>query len=243
MPTVSLFVTCLLDALFPDAAQAVVTVLRHLGVRVHVPKGQTCCGQPAFNAGCWPEARAMARHTIDVFDGSSDPIVIASGSCGAMLAHQYPGLFGDDPVYGPKARALSARVVEFTQYVVDRLQVTDLGCALSRSVVYHPSCHALRGMGVDRQPRALLAAVKGLSVLPQAAPETCCGFGGVFSLKMAETSGAMMADRIAAFEATGAEMVVGCDIGCLMHIEGGLRKKGSPVRTMHIAQLLAEGLK
>ncbi len=243
MPTVSLFVTCLLDALFPDVAQAVVDVLQHLGVHVQVPKGQTCCGQPAFNAGCWQDARVMARHIIDVFDGSSDPILVASGSCAAMLKHQYPLLFLDDPVVGPKAQALAARVFEFTQYVVDHLGVTDLGCTFARSVVYHPSCHTLRAMGVDRQPRALLDAVKTLKVLAQAAPETCCGFGGVFSVKIAEVSGAMMAERLAAFEATGAELVVGCDISCLMHIEGGLRKTGSAMRTMHVAQLLAEGLK
>ncbi len=242
MQKVSLFVTCLIDALFPQAGQAVVDVLEHLGVQVSVPKGQTCCGQPAFNAGYWEQARIMARNTIDVFDGSADPVVIASGSCAAMLKHQYPALFQDDAGYGPRARALAARVCEFTEYLVDRLEVTDLGCTYRRSVVYHPSCHTLRGMGIDRQPRALLAAIRGLEIIPQEAPQTCCGFGGVFSIKMPEISGEMLANRIAAFEATGADLVVGCDISCLMHIEGGLRKKGSRMRTMHIAQLLAKGL-
>ncbi len=240
---VNLFVTCLLDTLFPKAAQAVVDVLEAQGIQVDLPAGQTCCGQPAFNGGYWDEARAMARRTVDVFGDSSDPVLIPSGSCGAMIEHYYPELFKDDPVYGPKAHALAGRVVEFTQFLVDRLGVADVGAQLERSVVYHPSCHALRGMHIDRQPRALLQSVKGLRVLEQANPETCCGFGGVFSVKMGAISGAMLNNRLDAFEATGADTVVGCDISCLMHIEGGLRKRGSAMRTMHIAQLLAEGMK
>ena len=243
MPKVNLFITCLLDTLFPDAAQAVVDVLERLGVQVHVPSGQTCCGQPAFNGGFWEEARALARYNLDLFSKVEGPLIIPSGSCGAMLIHQYPRLFADDPHYGPKARELAGRVYEFTQYLVDGLHVTDLGAAFPAKVVYHPSCHTLRGLGIDRAPRALLAHVRGLELLAQEKPETCCGFGGVFAVKMPEISGEMLANRLAAFEATGADLVVGCDISCLMHIEGGLRKKGSPMRTLHIAQLLAEGLK
>jgi L-lactate dehydrogenase complex protein LldE len=241
-PTVDFFVTCLLDTLFPDTAQAVMDILERLGVQVRVPAGQTCCGQPAFNGGFWDEARRMARHTLEVFAGSDTPVIIPSGSCGAMIAHYYPELFADDPEYGPLARSLAGRVVEFTQYVVDGLGVTDLGAQVERSVIYHPSCHALRGMHIDRQPRALLAQVAGLKVLDQADPETCCGFGGVFSVKMPDISGAMMADRLDAFEATGADTVIGVDVSCLMHIEGGLRKRGSRMRTQHIAELLWEGL-
>lgn len=241
--TVNLFVTCLLDTLFPDVGQAVVDILERLGVSVHVPAGQTCCGQPAFNAGYWDEARTIARHTIDVFEGTEGPVVIASGSCASMVKHYYPELFKGDPEYGPRARALGERMVEFTRFLVDHLGVTDLGARYEASVVYHPSCHALRGLGVDRQPRALLAAVRGLRVLEQENPETCCGFGGVFAVKMGDISGAMLRDRLDAFEATGADLVVGCDISCLMHIEGGFRRRGSPMRTMHIARLLAEGCK
>ncbi len=241
--TVSLFATCLLDTLFPDVAQAVVDVLEAQGVKVHVPPRQTCCGQPAFNSGFWDEAHRMARYTIDVLGDTDEPVIVPSGSCAAMIVHYYPELFKDDPIYGPRAQALAGRVVEFTQYLVDHLGVTNLGARFERSVVYHPSCHALRGMHIDRQPRALLASVQGLRVLEQANPQTCCGFGGVFAVKMGDISGAMLTSRLAAFEATGAELVVGCDVSCLMHIEGGLRKRRSAMRTIHIAQLLAEGIR
>lgn len=239
---VSLFVTCLFDTLFPEAAHAVVRVLQAQGVEVHVPPGQTCCGQPAFNGGYWDDARAMARHTIDVFAGSDDPVLIPSGSCGAMVAHYYPELFKDDPHYGPKARALAGRIVEFTQYLVDHLGVADVGARFDAPVVYHPSCHLLRGMHVDRQPRALLDHVRGLEVRQQANADTCCGFGGVFSVKMGDISGAMLNAKLDALEATGARYVVGCDVSCLMHIEGGLRRRGSPMRSLHIAELLAGGM-
>lgn len=241
--TASLFVTCLLDTLFPPVAQAVVDVLEAQGVRVAVPRGQTCCGQPAFNAGYWDEARRMARRTIDVFSDTHDPVIVASGSCAAMMAHQYSELLRDDPQYAPRAAAFAARIVEFTSYLVDQLGVVDVGAACDRSVVYHPSCHALREMQVDRQPRALLANVHGLRLLEHERPQTCCGFGGIFALKMGEISAAMLHDRLEAFEAAGADLVVGCDISCLMHIEGGLRQRGSRMRTMHIAQLLAEGMR
>lgn len=241
-PRVSLFITCLLDSLFPDVAQSVVDVLEAQGVAVDVPLNQTCCGQPAFNAGYWDEARSMARHMLDVFGDSDDPVVIPSGSCGAMIVHYYPELFQDDPEYGPRARALAGRVVEFTEYLVDKLKVTDLGAQVDGRVVYHPSCHALRSMHIDRQPRVLLDHIAGLEVLQQDRPETCCGFGGVFSVKMGDISGAMLHNRLDAFEAAGADTVVGCDVSCLMHIEGGLRKRGSKMRTKHLAQLLAEGL-
>lgn len=237
-----LFVTCLLDTLFPEVTQSVIDVLESQGIRVNVPAGQTCCGQPAFNAGHWREAREMARHTLDVFEGDA-PVIVLSGSCASMIVHYYPELFEDDPAYRARARSLADRAVTFTQYLVDVLGKVDLGAHYARKVVYHPSCHALRGMQIDRQPRALLAAVDGLKILEQANPQTCCGFGGVFSVKMGAISGAMLNDRLDAFEETGAELVVGVDISCLMHIEGGLRARGSAMRTMHIARLLAEGLR
>jgi L-lactate dehydrogenase complex protein LldE len=239
----SLFVTCLLDALFPDVAQAVVDVLEAQGVKVRVPAGQTCCGQPAFNAGYWDEAREMARHTIDVFGDGDDPVVIPSGSCGHAVEHYYPELLRDDPEYGPRAEALAGRIVEFTQFMVDVLGAVDIGARWEGNVVYHPSCHLLRGMHIDGQPHALLEHVEGLNVLDQADPQTCCGFGGVFAVKMGDISGAMMHSRLDAFEGTGADLVVGCDISCLMHIEGGLRKRGSAMRTKHLALLLAEGIR
>ena len=242
MKTANLFITCLVDSMFPDTAQAVVDVLEHVGVRVNVPKRQTCCGQPAFNAGHWGEAKEMGRYTLELFSKVEGPIIIPSGSCGAMLRHQYIELFRDEPAYLAKAEALSGRVFEFTQFVVDELGVSDLGAKFPAKVVYHPSCHTLRGMKVDRQPKELLLHVDGLDILAQEEPDTCCGFGGVFSVKMPDISGAMLDNRIAAFDAVQPDYVVGCDISCLMNIEGGYRKQGKKTRTMHIAQLLAKGL-
>ena len=238
-PTVQFFVTCLLDSLFPDVAQDVVTVLQRQGVRVEVPARQTCCGQPAFNAGFWPEARRAAAYTIHLLAQTTGPIVIASGSCAAMIMHEYEVLFQDDPVMHEKAKAVARRVVEFSQYLVDHLGVTDVGASLEKKVVYHPSCHGLRELGLKTQPQALLQNVEGLEVVPQDKPQTCCGFGGLFAIKMADISGAMMNERLDAFLATGAELVVGGDVSCLMHLEGGLRKRGCDLRTCHIATVLA----
>lgn len=236
-------ITCLVDSLFPDVARSILSILQSCSVKVHIPDGQTCCGQPAFNGGYWQEARKIARHTLDVFDKDDNPVIIPSGSCGAMIAHYYPELFKDDPVYAPKAERLSARVVEFTQYLVDVLGKPDLGATFDAKVVYHPSCHLLRGLKIDAQPRELLANVRGLNLLEQDDADTCCGFGGVFAVKMGSISKIMLEKRLDAFYKTGANYIVGCDVSCLMHIEGGLRKQGSPVRTLHIAQLLAEGMR
>ena len=242
MKITNLFITCLMDSMFPDVAQAVVDVLEHVGVRVNIPKRQTCCGQPAYNAGHWGEAKKMGRYTLDLFSTVDGAIIIPSGSCGAMLVHQYLELFRDEPEYLAKTEALSGRVFEFTQFLVDELEVVDLGAKFPAKVVYHPSCHTLRSMKIDRQPKALLQHVEGLEILVQEEPETCCGFGGVFSVKMPDISGAMLDNRIAAYDAVQPYYVVGCDVSCLMHIEGGYRKEGKKTRTLHIAQLLAKGL-
>ncbi len=238
-PTVQFFVTCLLDSLFPDVAQDVVTVLQRQGVQVEVPAGQTCCGQPAFNAGFWPEARRAAAYTIELLAATTGPVIIASGSCAAMIKHDYEELFRDDPVMREKAHALAQRVVEFSEYLVDYLGITDVGAKLDKKIVYHPSCHGLRGLGLRTQPQALLGAVEGLEIASQDKPQTCCGFGGLFAIKMADISGAMMNERLDAFLATDAELVVGGDVSCLMHLEGGLRKRGCDLRTTHLATVLA----
>jgi L-lactate dehydrogenase complex protein LldE len=242
-PTVQFLVTCLLDTLFPKVAQSTIDVLEKQGVTVNVKAGQTCCGQPAFNGGYWNEARQMARHMLDVFADGDEPVLISSGSCGAMIEHYYPLLFQNDPEYGPVAKRLAGRMVEFSQYLVDVLGVEDVGAAYDAKVVLHPSCHGLRELHIKEQPRRLLEHVKGLTLLEQERPETCCGFGGVFSIKMSAISEAMMNDRIHVFEAVEPDLIVGGDVSCLMHLEGGLRKQGSRIRTMHIAQLLAEGMK
>src|SRR6266542_3168001 len=159
---VQLLVTCLVDQFYPDTGMAVVTLLERLGLRVDVPANQTCCGQPAFNAGFTDEARAMARHTIDVLSVSDAPVVIPSGSCGDMVIHQYATLLKDDLVYGPKAAALDARTYELTQFLVDVMGVTDVGAVAGGRVTYHACCHGLRGLGVKQQPLQLLEAVRGV---------------------------------------------------------------------------------
>lgn len=236
-PAIQLLVTCLIDGLFPEVGESVVEVLTRAGVDVAFPPAQTCCGQPAFNAGYWDEARRMARHTIEVFEASPDPVVIPSGSCTHMVRHGYLELFADEPAWLARARRLAERTSELTEYLVDRLGLTSFGAASSTRVAYHPSCHLLRGLGVDRQPLALLEQVRGLDLLPLE-PE-CCGFGGVFSIEEADLSAAMLERKLAAIEAANVTAVTGCDVSCLMQIEGGLRQRGSPVRCLHLAQLLA----
>jgi L-lactate dehydrogenase complex protein LldE len=237
-PGIQLLATCLIDGLFPEVGESVIAVLTRAGVDVTFPPDQTCCGQPAFNAGFWDEARRMARHTIEVFSASPDPVVIPSGSCAHMIRHGYLELFADDPAWLARARLLAEKTSELTEFLVDRLGRANLGAAASRRVAYHPSCHLLRGLGVDRQPQVLLEAVTGLEVHRLEAE--CCGFGGVFSIDEADLSAEMLKRKLAAIEAADVSAVVGCDVSCLMQIEGGLRKQGSAVRCMHLAQLLAE---
>jgi L-lactate dehydrogenase complex protein LldE len=237
---VQLLVTCLVDSFFPDVGFSVVSILERLGVTVEVPTGQTCCGQPAFNSGSWSDARAMARHLIDVFGGSDLPVIVPSGSCGDMVIHQAPELLRDDPDYGARAKALAARTYEFTHFVVDVLGVTDLSATGVGRVAYHPSCHGLRGLGLDRQPKALLDAVKGIERCPLDDAETCCGFGGLFAVKMSEISASLLDRKIATIERSGADTVVATDVSCLMHIAGGLRRQGKAIRVKHLAELLAQ---
>jgi L-lactate dehydrogenase complex protein LldE len=236
---VQLLVTCLVDRLFPDTGMAVVRVLERLGLTVTCPSAQTCCGQPAFNAGDLDDARAMARHTIDALAASDDPVVVPSGSCGDMIIHQYARLLADDPAYAPRAQALAARTFEFTQFLVDRLGVTDVGAAAAGTMTYHACCHGLRGLDVREQPRALLGAVRGATSCPLAEAEVCCGFGGLFAVKMADISSAMLARKLDCIEQSGADTVVVTDVSCGMHMAGGLHRRGRTIRVRHIADVLA----
>ena len=236
---VQLFATCLVETIRPQAGLAVVTVLERLGFEVEYPTAQTCCGQPAFNGGAWDDTRPMARHTIDVLSKSDAPVVVPSGSCADMIVHHYPELFHDDPVYLPRAQALAARTYEFAQFLVDVVGLKDAGGWGQGAVAYHASCHLLRGLGVRTQARELLSHVQGVEVKPLAGSEECCGFGGLFAVKMSDISGAMLKTKLEHVVESGAQMVVGCDISCLMHIEGGARKRGLPVTVCHLAELLA----
>jgi L-lactate dehydrogenase complex protein LldE len=238
---VQLLVTCLVDSIYPQVGFAVVEVLERLGLTVEVPAGQTCCGQPAFNSGGWDDARAMARHLIDVFGDHPDvPVVVPSGSCGDMVIHQAPMLLDGDPAYADRARALASRTFEFTQFLVDVLGVTDVGASSQGSVTYHPACHGLRGLGVAQQPLALLEAVGGVHRCPLPEAETCCGFGGLFAIKLHDVSASLLDRKIGNVEASGADTLVATDVSCLMHISGGLRRRNSPIRVRHLAELLAE---
>jgi L-lactate dehydrogenase complex protein LldE len=238
-----LFVTCLLDALFPEVAAAVVRVLGSLGVEVIVPSGQTCCGQPGFNAGFQAEARRLARRHIALFERSPAPVVTSSGSCAAMLVHGYPQLFADDPAALQRARALAARTYEFSQFLVDVLRVdaADLGrrSAFRGPATYHASCHLLRGLGVRDAAIDLLRGVPGLDYVPLREAEECCGFGGLFAVKHAAISAAMLDRKLENVRASGAPVVVAADMSCLMHIQGALARDRSPVRCLHLAQVLA----
>jgi L-lactate dehydrogenase complex protein LldE len=237
---VQLLVTCLVDHFYPRVGLAAADLLERAGVEVLVPEGQTCCGQPAFNAGSHPDARVMARHTVDILTRSDAPVVIPSGSCADMLVHHVPALLADEPDYGPRATALARRTYELTQFLVDVLDLTGCGGCAGEPVTYHPGCHGLRGLGVRNQPLVLLDAVENIDrrALPDA--ETCCGFGGLFSVKMSDISGAMLDRKLDGIEASGARTVVATDVSCLMHIEGGLRRRGSTIGVRHLAELLAD---
>ncbi len=238
---VQLFVTCLVDTFFPHVGEAMLAVFNRLGVEVEFPRGQTCCGQPAFNAGLRQDAREMAEHTIRVLEPAPGEIVIPSGSCAAMLRHGYLELFADDPAWLARAKALAGRTFEFSEYLVDVLGVRDnarLQAQWDGKLAYHPSCHLLRGLGVDRQPRALLSLVDGAEVVDLPNAEDCCGFGGIFSVAHPEISTEMLRRKIGNFEASASPTLVVCDTGCLMHIQGGLHRQGKAGRVVHLAEIL-----
>ena len=238
MQVVQLFATCLVDTFYPETGQAIVEILGRLGVRVEFPPDQTCCGQPAYNAGLRDEARPAAEHTIKVFEKTAGPVIIPSGSCAVMVKHGYPELFADDPTWLGRAQELAGRSFEFTEYLVDVLGVTDLGARWPGKLAYHASCHPTRHLGLDWQAQALLAQVKEAEIVPLPAAEDCCGFGGVFSVKQPELSAEMLKRKITSLEASAAPTLVVTESGCRMHIAGGLSKLHKPGRVVHIAEVL-----
>jgi L-lactate dehydrogenase complex protein LldE len=228
--------------MYPEVGESVVRLLHRYGCEVDFPKTQTCCGQPAFNSGYQDEAREVARGLIRAFE-LSDYVVSPSGSCTGMVHHYYPQLFEQEPEWKAKAEELIEKTYEFSQFLVNVLGVTDLGAVLDEKVTYHPSCHASRLLGVKTEPMALLSCVKGLECIDLPKKEDCCGFGGTFAVKMADMSEAMVCEKAMHVISTGASVLVGSDMGCLMNIEGRLNKENKPVRVMHLAQLLEEGVK
>ena len=236
----SLFVTCIVDQLYPEVGVSVVRVLRDAGVEVDFPEGQTCCGQPLYNSGFTVEARKLAERTLDIL-GDSGYVVVPSGSCGAMMRVFYLDLFADDPEMLGRAENLSQRVYEFTEFLVDVVgyEPGTLGAPRDgTTVAYHPSCHLLREMEVTVAPQRLLDAAPGVERVELPDAEQCCGFGGTFAIKYPHISEEMLADKVAATTSSGADTLTACDMGCLMHIGGAVSRQGLPFRVRHIAQVL-----
>ena len=224
---VALFIPCFVDQLFPNVGIAVVTVLRRLSIEVDYPAAQTCCGQPAFNTGYWDEARELARRCSEVFAGV-EAIVCPSGSCAAMLRNSYPELGVQPPA-----------VYEFSEFLVRKFGVTDVGAKFPGRVTYHDSCHALRELRLKDEPRQLLQKVRGLELVEMGEAETCCGFGGTFSVKFPMISYAMDEVKVNSIQKTGAQYVVSGDSSCLMQIDGYLRRNRLPIKTISLAEVLA----
>lgn len=238
---VALFATCLVDLFYPEVGESTIRLLHRLGCQVEFPPGQTCCGQPAWNAGHRPEAEAMAAATIQSLEGT-EYVVTPSGSCAAMIRTVYPRLFADDRELRQKATALAARTFELSEFLVKVLQVDlrQYGATYPAAVAYHTSCHMTRELGVREEPLALLGQVEGLERKELERADLCCGFGGTFSVKLPEVAEAMADDKLEDLKATGASCLVGADPACLMHLSGRLRRQGGQERVIHLAQLLDE---
>ena len=234
---VTLFIQCIVDSVFPKVGQSMVRVLDRLGVSMDYPPDQTCCGQPAFNSGYRGEARAAAKRFIEIFE-DAETIVCPSGSCVDMVRNHYADLFEDDSRWLDRSQHVAGKTFEFSEFLVDVLKVEDVGASFNERVTYHDSCHLMRGIGVSRQPRALIARVEGIDFVEMHDPDRCCGFGGTFSFKYPDISTAMLEEKVRNIEASGAGVVVGCDMGCLMNIQGMLNRKDININTMHIAELL-----
>ncbi|MFZ4813168.1 MAG: (Fe-S)-binding protein [Phototrophicaceae bacterium] len=239
----SLFVTCMVDMLYPQTGMSVVDVLEHVGVEVDFPPTQTCCGQPAFNSGYHEPARDVAKQFLRAF-ANSEVIVTPSGSCAAMVRHEYPALFADDPEWREQATAAAAKTWEITEYLVDGLGITDIGAKLPapRSIAIHDACHGLRVLGLGKAGRQLLDNVENAEVHDLPDCDKCCGFGGLFSVKMPGVSGAMLERKMQSIVADRAEGIVTGDVSCMTHMNGGLSKQGEPKRVQHIIDVLAAGL-
>jgi L-lactate dehydrogenase complex protein LldE len=238
MPRASLFVTCLVDQLFPQVGMAMAEVLERIGWQVDFPEAQTCCGQPAFNTGYHAEAARVARHFLGVFE-EAEYVVIPSGSCCSMVTHHYRELFADDPAALAATEALVPRVWEFSKFLLEVAKVEDVGARLEEVVTFHDSCHGLRQLRVKEGPRRLLSRVRGLELREMDAAEECCGFGGTFSVKFPDVSRAMAQVKLDSIARTGAGTVVGIDASCLMQIRGAASRAGLPLRAMHLAEVLA----
>jgi L-lactate dehydrogenase complex protein LldE len=235
---VSLMITCLGDAFFPDVGVATVQLLRRLGAQVDFPEEQTCCGQPFFNSGYHQHARALALHMLKAFDNGR-PIVTPSGSCAAMVKLEYPALFGDEPALLDRIKDLAARTFELSDFLVNVLKVEDVGARFPARATYHMACH-LRGLGLLTEPERLLRHVRDLTLVPLERFDECCGFGGSFSVRYPGISGAMVQDKAGFVTKSGADTLIATDAGCLMNIAGCLRRQNPDFRVKHLAEVLVQ---
>lgn len=238
---VRLFASCLVDNFFPEVGEAVVKILSDMGFEVEFPEGQTCCGQPAFNSGHRADAVKVARHFLDVFDPAGGAIVCPSGSCASMVKNYYAELFRDDPENLSRAERISSNVREFSEFVSDRAGGYSPNSAYRGKVTFHDSCHALRELGINSQPREILKSLEGVELVEMEMAQACCGFGGTFSIKYPEVSESMLREKTDSILATGAEAVVSTDMGCLMNIKGLASREKLPIKVLHLAELLAFG--
>jgi L-lactate dehydrogenase complex protein LldE len=235
----SLMVTCLGDLFYPEVGVRIVRLLRGLGVAVDFPGGQTCCGLPLFNSGYHAEAADVARRTIPLFRDSQH-VVVPSGSCAWMVKHEYPGLMKDAAARA-EAESLAARTYELSQFLVNVLGRTHFRSAIAGRVTYHDSCHLRRGLGESQSPRTLLRNLEGAEFVELPAGDECCGFGGSFAVRLPEVSSSIVDRKLANVEAAGASCLVACDAGCLMQMGGRLRRRSSPIRAVHLAEILEAG--
>jgi L-lactate dehydrogenase complex protein LldE len=238
MPRVGLFVTCLVDLMRPSIGFAAASLIQRSGCTVEVPTAQTCCGQPAYNSGDHANAQALARQTIAAFDGF-DYVVAPSGSCAGMLKSDYPKLLKDDPEWGPRSTAFAERVFELVSFLVNVRGMVSVDAAFEGRVTYHDSCSGLRELNIKTQPRRMLQSVRGLELVEMADDESCCGFGGTFSLKYPDISNAMVEKKTAAVGAVEPELLLAGDLGCLMNMAGKLKRQGSKIAVRHVAEVLA----
>ena len=235
---VTLFIPCFVDALYPRAGMSMVQILERLGHKVVCPKELVCCGQPAFNSGYWEEARPIAAKTLETLR-NAEAVVIGSGSCGAMVKNFYPELFSGTS-QADLAKQIAARTWEFSDFLVNKLKVTDLDARFPAKVTFHDGCHGLRELGIKAAPRALLAEVRDLELIEMTEAETCCGFGGTFAVKFPMISTAMGEVKCASALETGADYIVSNDSSCLMHMQGLLSRQGAKIKTIHLAEVLVQ---
>lgn len=237
-PRVGLFATCLVDLFRPSVGFASVKLLEDAGCVVEVPEAQTCCGQPAWNSGDRKTSQQIARQVIAAFEGY-DYVVVPSGSCGATIKKDYPSMLEGDAEWAPRAQALSEKTFELVSFLTDVLGVASVEAAMKGSVTYHDSCSGLRSLGVKEQPRTLLASVDGLTLKEMKDPDVCCGFGGTFCVKFPDVSNAMVEKKTANIDASGADLLLAGDLGCLMNMQGKLARQGRHVKARHVAEVLA----